>query len=126
MEQTEILNVYLDRKTAALLNGYESSSALDNPVKNFTIAKGNYYMLYNDCEDDLIEQFESRYGTPLLYKDGVGQYNENQELVREFSCKYDCIKELKMSDKTLAKALNNNVMYNNYYYKTLGSKLHSV
>jgi len=29
----EILNVYLDRKTAAQLNGYQISSALDNPVK---------------------------------------------------------------------------------------------
>jgi hypothetical protein len=125
-EQTEILDVYLDRKTAALLNGYESHSALDTPVKNFTMAKGKYYMLYNDCDDMLIEQFETKYGRPILYKDGVGQYNENQELVREFSCKYDCIKELKISDKTLAKALNNNVMYNNHYYKTLGSKLHCV
>ena len=27
-----------------------------------------------------------------------------------------------MSDKTLAKALNNNISYNNYYYKELGEK----
>ena len=30
---------------------------------------------------------------------------------------YDCIRELKMSDKTLAKSLLNNIPYNNYYYK---------
>jgi hypothetical protein len=28
-----------------------------------------------------------------------------------------------MSDKTLAKALQNNIPYNNYYYKELGAKL---
>jgi hypothetical protein len=28
-----------------------------------------------------------------------------------------------MSDKTLAKALQNNIPYNNYYYKELGSKM---
>ena len=122
-EKTEIMDVYLDRKTAAIMNGYDSHSALDTPVKNYTISKGKYYILYNDCEDELKEQFEIKNGEPLLYKDGVGQYNEKNELVKEFSCKYDCIKELKISDKTLAKALDNNKLYNNYYYKKLGSKL---
>ena len=36
-DKSEILNVYLDRKTAAKLNGYQSHAALDNPVKNNTI-----------------------------------------------------------------------------------------
>ena len=31
-----------------------------------------------------------------------------------------------MSDKTLAKALNNNIPYNNYYYKELGEKIRLV
>jgi hypothetical protein len=44
-------------------------------------------------------------------------------LIKEFSCKYECIKELKISDKTLAKALINNIPYNNFFYKELGSKL---
>jgi hypothetical protein len=29
----------------------------------------------------------------------------NNNLVKEFGCKYDCIRELKMSDKTLHKSL---------------------
>ena len=118
-----ILNVYLDRKTASQLNGYQSSSALDNPVKNNTITNGHYYTLYDNCEEELINDFEDKNGTPLLYKNGIGQYDLNNNLVQEFSCKYDAIRELKISDKTLAKALINNVPYNNYYYKELGSKL---
>jgi prophage antirepressor-like protein len=122
-QRTQILNVYLDRKTAALSNGYESSSALDNPVKNSSITKGYYYMLYNDCDIDLKKQFEEKYGEPILYKDGIGQYNSSNELIKEFNCKYDCIRQLKMSDKTLAKALDKNVLYNNSYFKNIGSKL---
>jgi hypothetical protein len=118
-DKSEILNVYLDRKTAAELNGYQSSSALDNPVKNTTVSNGNYYMLYDNCEPHLMQQ----YGEIKLYKNGVGQYDLNNNLIKEFSCKYDCIRDLKMSDKTLAKALSNNVPYNNYYYKELGAKL---
>ena len=122
-EKTEILNVYLDRKTAATINNYQSSSALDNPVKNNTITNGHYYTLYNNCEPILIQFFENKNETPFLYKNGIGQYDLNNNLVKEFSCKYDCIRELKMSDKTLAKSLKNNISYNNCYYKELGEKL---
>ena len=122
-DKSEILNVYLDRKTAAELNGYQNSSALDNPVKNNTITNGNYYTLYDKCEQNLIQNFEEKYGQPKLYKNGVGQYDVNNNLVKEFGCKYDCIRELKMSDKTLHKSLQNNIPYNNYYYKEIGAKL---
>lgn len=122
-DKTEILNVYIDRKTAAQQNGYQSSSGLDNSVKNNTLSNGFYYTLYDTCSENLIEEFEEKNGSPLLYKNGIGQYDVNNNLVKEFSCKYDCIKELKMSDKTLAKALTNNIPYNNYYYKELGSKV---
>jgi len=122
-DKTEILNVYLDRRTAAQLNNYSSDSLLDIPVKKQKISNGYYYMLYQNCNDDLIIDFENKYGKPILYKNGIGQYDENNNLLSEFICKYDCIKELKISDKTLNKALKNNVMYNNHYYKELGEKL---
>lgn len=121
--KTEILNVYLDRKTAAQLNGYESPSALDNPVKNMTITRGHYYMLYDKCEEEIVNDFEIKYGVPILYKDGLGQYDLNNNLIREFRCKYDCIKALSMSDKTLRKSLETNKSYNGYYFKELYSKI---
>ena len=122
-EKTEILNVYLDRKTASQLNNYPSVSSLDNPVKNGTLTNEHYYMLYEKCDDEMIELFEEEYGVPLLYKEGVGQFNEEGILVNEFKCKYDCIRTLKMSDKTLSKALNNNIVYNGFLFKEIGDKL---
>ena len=123
-EKTKILNVYLDRKTAAITNGYQSSSALDTPVKKFTITNNHYYILYDDCSEELQEDFLEKMDKELiLYKDGVGQFNQEGQIVKEFVCKYDCIKKLKMSDKTLAKVLDKNVAYNNFYYKSIGSKL---
>ena len=121
-DKTEILNVYLDRKIAAKCNQYASISALDNPVKNGTITNGYYYMLYEKCPDELCKSFVEKYGEPLLYKDGVGQFNEKNELINEFSCKYDCIKKMRISDKTLTKVLCKNLTYNQFYFKTLGSK----
>jgi prophage antirepressor-like protein len=126
-EQTKIVNVFLDRKTAAHFNGYESISALDIPVKKFALSQGYYYKIYDDCDVTFREEFEEHInGQPLLYKNGVGQYDLQNNLIREFSCKYDCLKTLLMSDKTLAKALNKNVPYNGTYFKEIGSKLKCV
>jgi hypothetical protein len=123
-EQTQILNVFIDRKTAAFNNGYESSSALDNPVKNYTLVKGYYYKLYGNCSENLTSKLEEKInGPPLLYKDGIGQFDLNNNLIKEFICKYDCIKQLKISDKTLAKALDKNIPYNGFFYKKLEPKI---
>lgn len=121
--KSEIINVYLDRKTAAQMNGYQSASGLDNPVKNGTIANGHYYVLYNNCDEYLTSEFEEKNGPPLLYKNGVGQFDLNGNMTTEYSCKYDCIKELKMSDKTLAKCIHKNMPYNGFFYKEIGEKL---
>jgi len=121
--KSEIVNVYLDRKTACKLNNYDSIASLDACVKNFTIKDGFYYKLYNTCDEKLKCDFESRYGIPMLYKNGIGKYNMEGLLLQEFLCKYDCIKTLCISDKTLAKCLEKNVSYNNNYFKELGNKL---
>ena len=121
-DKTEIINVYLDRKIASKYNGYKSDASLDNPVKNGTLSNDYYYMLYDNCEKKLRNDFETKYNTPILYKNGVGQYDINGNLLREFECKYNCSKILKISDKVLTKALDKNIIYNNYYYKYLGYK----
>ena len=122
-EKTEIVNVFLDRKMAAIKNGYESSSALDNPVKNFTLTKGHFFKLYDDCEEDLKTSFELKHGQPILYKNGIGQFDSSNKLIKEFSCKYDCIQKIKMSDKTLAKALTKNKPYNGFYFRELTPRI---
>ena len=53
----------------------------------------------------------------------MGQFDLQGNLIKEFSCKYDCIKNLSISDKTLTKSLDNNIPYNGIFYKELGSKL---
>ena len=122
-DQTEILNVYLDRKTAALMNGY-SMGGLDNAVKKGTQTQGFYYKLYGECDENIVQTFTEKYGKDvLLYKDGLGIYNEKGELVKEYKCKYDCIKLEKMSDKTLAKAMTEDKAYNGYKYMELPARL---
>ena len=124
--KTEICSVYIDRKTAAHLNGYETASALDNPVKNFTLTKGAYYKVYEQCDEALKREFERVHQKPILYRNGIYQCNLQNEIVREFECKYDCIKTLLISDKTLTKALTKGIQYNGHIFKEAGSKLHII
>jgi len=74
----------------------------------------------------LKEKFISIYGEPILYKNGIRQYDLDNNLVKEFVCKYDCIKSLSISDKTLAKEFDKNIHYNVYYYKSIGNKLNII
>jgi len=122
--KSKILNIYLDRKTAALQNGY-SMSGLDNHVKHGSLTKGFFYILYENCSDELKTNFiiKNMGKTPLLYKSGVGLFDSNNNMTTEFSCKYDCIRKMKISDKTLAKALDKNVQYQGNYFRSLGEKL---
>ena len=119
---SEILNVYIDRKTAAMMNGYDSWSALDTPVKNGTVTKGHVYKLFEECENK--ESFIQKHGKePLLYKNGFGIFDSTGKMVREYACRYDCIRFEKISDKTIAKAIEKNVPYKEMHFRDLGEKV---
>lgn len=123
-EQTEIIHVYLDRKTAAQCNQYPSIASLDNTVKNHTIKDGFYYQLYEECDNLLKTQFQVRHGNILLYHDGIGQYDTNHALLIEFASKFDCTARAGISQKSLAKVLDKPIQYKEYYFKSLGEKLY--
>ena len=116
----------MDRKTAAMSNCYESHAALDTPVKQFKESRGHIYLLYDNCDENLKQEFVTRDGEPLLYKNGIGQYDKDNQLNREFACKYNCVKILKMIDKTLAKVLDKAQIYEGHYYRHADSKLQMV
>lgn len=121
-DQTEILNVYLDRKTAATMNGFESSAALDTPVKHGTVVKGCVYKLFSEC--DARAKFIEKHGKePLLYRNGFGAFDAAGQMIREYGCRYDCIRIMKISDKTIAKSMEKNVPYNGAFFRNLGEKM---
>ena len=118
---SEILNVYIDRKTAAMMNGYDSWSALDTPVKKGTVTKGHVYKLFEECENK--ESFIQKHGKePLLYKNGFGIFDSTGKMVREYACRFDCIRFEKISDRTIAKAIEKNVPYKEMHFRDLGEK----
>ena len=79
-DKTEIINVYLDRKTAAKFNNYKSDSGLDYHVKYETITNEHYYILFDKCDEKLKNDFiKKNNGEPILYKDGIGQFDDTNK-----------------------------------------------
>jgi hypothetical protein len=121
-----IVNVYLDRKTASIKNGYNTVSFLDSYVKNGNLIDGHYYTLYDSCENDLKLSFlqKNNLTNVVLYKSGgVGQYDLNNNLIKEFRSKYDCQSQIQIGNKSLCKALETGKSYNDCFYKYLNDKL---
>lgn len=121
-DKSKILAIYLDRKTAAITNGYQSPASLDWIVKHFKLSNDNYYTLYDNLSDSVKDSYSVK--NPILYKDGVGKFDSNGNLVQEFTSKFHCIKSGEMSEKTLAKALRTGLAYCSHFYKLVGEKLH--
>ena len=121
-EKTEILHVYLDRKTAARCNLYPSIASLDNAVKHHSIKDGHYYQLYEECDESLITQFQEQHGNIVLYHDGIGRY-EGDTLV-EYKSRFDCTAQAGISQKSLAKVLDTNMLYKGFRFTSLGEKLY--
>jgi hypothetical protein len=71
----------------------------------------------------LKNQFEARHGKVLLYHDGIGQFDSNHILLTEFTSKFDCTTCVGISHKSLAKVLNKELMYREYYFRSMREKI---
>jgi hypothetical protein len=121
-EKTEILTIYINRKTAAKCNNYPCISSLDNVVKNKSLKDNYYYQLFEECDVALQNKWKALKGDTVLYQDGIGQYKDGI-LITEFVSRYDCVTKAGISQKSLAKVLDKDLKYKDYYFKSLGEKL---
>lgn len=119
--KTEILNVYIDRQSASMLNGY-GPTVLNIPIKNKKIYNGYYYCMFKDCDEQLQTNFITNYGLSVLYKDGIGQYDDDNNLINEFIHKEDCSIQLRISKDIITRSITNNQAYNGFFYRELPKK----
>lgn len=123
-KKTKIVNVFLNRKTASLENGFPSPASLDEPVKKQTLKNGYYYKLYDNCDEILKKDFVKRNNgkEPILYDNGIGKYDEDGVLIEEFTSKDSCIKLTGISNKTIIKAIDKKLKYSGFYFRYIGGK----
>ena len=122
--KSKILAVYLDRKVAAAAHGL-CHSALEKPVKTGRIHNGHYYMMYENVNSGLRQEFKSSIGNELLpFKTkGVEQYDADNNLVRTYSSRQECHESFNIGDRSLNRAIASGMPYNGYVYKLIDPKL---
>jgi len=122
--KSKILAVYMDRKVAAEAHGL-CHSALEKPVKTGRIHNGHYYMMYENVNSGLRQEFESSIGNELLpFKTkGVEQYDADNNLVRTYSSRQECHESFHIGDRSLNRAIASGMPYNGYVYKLIDPKL---
>lgn len=107
--KTEIINVYRTLADAIIDNG--------------KIKKDNEcFILYEQCNNILRENFEEKYSKPLLYKNGVGQFDINNNLIKDFASKQDCFRKVHISRKLLDTLIKEQKSLNGFVYKYIGKK----
>lgn len=125
-DKTEILNVYLDRATAAQYNNIPNSTmeTIVKSVDKFSKFDTCYYLLYKQCDDTLHQAFKIKNGNkePILYKKhAIGVFDKNNNLIEEYKSRDDWIKnfrigEEKFGNKTIDKLLKKGTLLRDTYY----------
>ena len=59
----------------------------------------------------------------ILYKNGIGKYDSNGNLIQDFLHKQDCKNNGGISEKSLNKSLDKGTAFNGYLYRFIGEKL---
>ena len=126
-DKTEILNIYIDRKAATIQNSVRSIYIMEMAVKKGTKLEDCYYTTYKQCDTKLKSAFMEKHDIDeiILYKtNGIEQYNQHDNTLNNtFSSKFECIKFMKISDKTINKILDKAMFYKSYYYRTVEPKI---
>ncbi len=83
--------------------------------------------MYENVDEEVKEQFLSKKSIKdvVLYKSGIGKYDQNGVLIREFRSKHHCQQELKIGEKSLNKSLLSGEKLQENYYKFLPEKLYT-
>lgn len=63
-----------------------------------------------------------KYGKPLLYKNGVGQFDINDNLIKDFASKQDCFRKVNISRLLLDNLIKEQNRLNGFIYKYIGKK----
>lgn len=108
--KTEIVNVYYSMQEASNFNG---NIARNSP----------YYILYDKCDKELVKDFENKKGKPLLYKNGLGQFDANGNLIQDFSSKIDAFRKINISRSLLDSLVTEKRVHNGFTYKYIGKKV---
>ncbi len=123
LDKNRILEVYPSQKEASIAMKLKSPASLCNAIKNDTLSQGHYWNFYDDCNEELKNNFiESGGFVPEIQKP-ISRAKPIQQIhpyTKEVLETFDTIKEIqlkfKMSRDSLKKAIQNQTPHNGFYW----------
>ena len=113
LAKNRIERVFADIKTASADRQFTTLAAVSKAVNKGTKSGGHYFVMWDQCEKTLKDVYLTRDNLPpkaqRVNSIGVKQHHPvNNNIIREYSCIEDVIKELKIGREKLKEALKYN------------------
>lgn len=120
-DRTRIEKVFLDKKEAAANRKGTGVSTIVNAIKRGTPSKGNYFMFWYSCSNELKEEYLQKEKLPIkepsMRKVIVEQIDPKTDEVIKIIPFENVIKEIKMSRKSLRLAVQNGTMVKGFKWR---------
>ena len=123
LDKNKIIEVYPSQKEASIAMKLKSPASLCSAIKNDTLSQGHYWKFYDDCDEDLKDNFIQNGGIIPDVEKPISRAKAIQQIhpfTKEVLETFDTIKEVqvkfKMSRDSLKKAIENKTPHNGFYW----------
>ena len=120
LDKTHIVKVFCDKKAAKEDRKFTSSASISNAIKRGSVSSGHYFVMWEDCSNELKTQYLSTNQLPHKRVTGVqiAQLHPITKVQLEtYSCIEDVIKKYKISRATLKSACEYKYLAKGYYWE---------
>lgn len=122
LDKNNIIKVFCDQKEATKDRKFNSSSSISNAIKRNSISSGHYFIMWNDCSDELKRNYlkynklpEKRINNNTIQLNQIHPINKN--ILKTYTCIEDIVKEFKISRKTLKNACEYDLLIGGFNWK---------
>ena len=124
LDKTRVENVFPDILTATTNRQFKSDSAISKAIHKQTKSGGHYFMMWDDCEEELQEEYLSHDKLPEKpIRSNSVQINQlnaiTGEIIKTYKCTEDVIKEFRISRKSLKNAIESNYVCKGFKWEKL-------
>lgn len=119
IDKTRIVAVYQNQKSAAAARKLKSSSAIYQSIMRGNLSSGHYFKYYEDCSDELKQEFLNSGGTlpDAHINKGVSVkqvHHITGDIVKEYPSILDAQKHFQISSKCIKKAIETGEIVKGY------------
>lgn len=121
LKKSKIVSVFCDQKEAGQDRGFRSCAPVSKAIQKGTQSGGHYFMMWHDCDEALQAEYLKHNSLPTKRHQqrmlAVNQINPNtQDIIKQYACVADVIKEWKVSRTSLKDAIENKYLLKGFYW----------